>query len=381
MPRISVILTSYNHAKFLRAAIDSTLTQTFTDYELFIWDDASSDESWDIIQSYHDPRIRAFRNESQQRPIYGLNRVISGMATGEYIAIHHSDDIWEPGKLEAQVNFLDSHPQHGAVFTNVQMIDERGHPFTDRSHGYYGVFEHPVRNRYEWLNFFFFHGNGLCHPSVLIRKAFFDQYGLYRRGFSNLTDFDTWVRLCLHYEIFVLPERLVQFRVLEGNANAGSPTPERVIRGEFEAFRVLDNFLQVTEYEEMAAIFPEAGKYMRPGYFDARFVLGMLAVESHASRRMTLFGLNLLLDALAEPARAAQLKASYDFDLLRFHEMKGSHEIFTDQALRSRVQAIENDRGWRLLQRLRDMRLQLIPSKSTREKIWYALSGHERASQ
>ena len=380
MPRVSVILTSYNHARFLHAAIDSALAQTFTDFEFFILDDASSDESWEIIQSYHDARIRAIRNESRQRPINGINRVISELAVGEYIAIHHSDDIWEPGKLEKQVAFLDSHPTYGAVFTHARIIDERGNNFTDRSHTYYSIFDQPSRSRHQWLNFFFFQGNALCHPSVLIRKAFFDQYGLYRRGFSQLTDLDTWIRLCLHYDIHVLPEQLIQFRVLDGNANASGPIPETMIRSEFERFRVLDNFLQVSELQEMMAIFPEAAKYVRPGHFDARFVLGMVAVESKASRQTALFGLGLLLEALGDPPRAAQLKALYGFDLLRFHEMKGSQEIFTHQAVLSRLKAIENDRGWRLLQLLRGIRLRLVPPKSRREKIWYAVSGHAKAN-
>ena len=363
MPKVSVILTSYNHAQYLRAAIDSALAQTFTDFELFIWDDASSDQSWEIIQSYGDARIRAIRNESRRRPIFGINRVISEMAAGEYIAIHHSDDIWEPGKLDAQVRFLDTHPTHGAVFTNALIIDERGKPSTERTNSYFSIFAQPNRSRYEWLHFFFFRGNGLCHPSVLIRKAFFDQYGLYRRGFSQLTDYDTWIRLCMHYEIHVLPEKLVQFRVPRENINASSPTPEGIIRTEFEMFRVLDNYLQLSEFEEIAAIFPEAGKYRSPRGFDQGYVLGMVAVEAKASSQTVLFGLNLLFEALGGPARAERLKALYDFDAVRFHEIKGSSKVFCHRG---------TVLGWRLLQLLRGIRFWLAPTGSTREKLWYA---------
>ena len=364
MPKVSVILTSYNHARYLSASIESVLRQTFEDFELVIWDDASSDESWEIIQGYDDARIRAVRNASRRLMIYGINRAISEMANGELIAIQHSDDIWEPEKLERQVAFLDSHAEHGAVFTNARMIDEHGKPSADRTDIYFSLFQQPTRTRHEWLNFLFFRGNGLCHPSVLIRKAFFDKYGLYRRGFSQLTDYDTWIRLCMHYEIHVLPEKLVQFRVPRGNVNASSQMPETVVRSEFEMFRALDNFLQLSEFEEIAAIFPEASKYRSPRTLDTRFVLGMVAVGAKASSQTILFGLGLLFEAIADPVRAERLKVLYDFDALRFHEIKGSSKVFCHRG---------TVLGWRLLQLLRGIRFRLAPTGSTREKIWYAV--------
>ena len=89
--RVSVILTSYNHAKYLKEAIDSVLDQTFSDFELIIWDDASTDESWHIITSYSDKRIKSFRNDVHKRALWGMNKAISEIAAGEYIAIHHSE--------------------------------------------------------------------------------------------------------------------------------------------------------------------------------------------------------------------------------------------------------------------------------------------------
>ena len=108
MPKVTVILTSFNHAKYIREAIESALNQTYGDFELIIWDDASTDESWDIINSYSDPRIRVFRNERTMRAMFGINKCIAELASGEYIAIHNSDDIWETEKLARQVEFLDA---------------------------------------------------------------------------------------------------------------------------------------------------------------------------------------------------------------------------------------------------------------------------------
>ena len=66
MPKIPVILSSFNHERFIREAIDSVLNQTFTDFELIIWDDASTDSSWKVINRYSDSRIKALRNEMSQ---------------------------------------------------------------------------------------------------------------------------------------------------------------------------------------------------------------------------------------------------------------------------------------------------------------------------
>src|ERR1700690_1971582 len=104
-PKVSVFLTSFNHAKYLRGSIDSVLHQTFSDFELIILDDASTDDSWQIIQSYSDPRIQTFRNKTNLGGYFP--GAFPGMASAEYIAVHHSDDLWEPEKLEKQVPFLD----------------------------------------------------------------------------------------------------------------------------------------------------------------------------------------------------------------------------------------------------------------------------------
>ena len=115
MPTVSVILTSYNHEKYLRSSIDSVLAQTYTDFELVIVDDASADRSWEIIESYDDPRIVKVRHT--ENVLFYANPTIQQLTRGKYIAIQHSDDIWEPEKLARQVAYLDRRPECGAAFS------------------------------------------------------------------------------------------------------------------------------------------------------------------------------------------------------------------------------------------------------------------------
>jgi glycosyltransferase involved in cell wall biosynthesis len=128
MPRVSVIMPSYNHARFLRETIDCVLAQTFTDWELVIVDDRSSDDSPAIIHSYKDPRIRYSQNEKNSGTYPTLNRCLD-LSSGEYIAVLDSDDIWAPTKLEKQVAALDKYPEASFSYTFGTTIDENGQPF------------------------------------------------------------------------------------------------------------------------------------------------------------------------------------------------------------------------------------------------------------
>ncbi|MBR3745689.1 MAG: glycosyltransferase family 2 protein, partial [Selenomonadaceae bacterium] len=107
-PKVSVILTSYNHAAYISAAIESVLNQTFTDFELLIVDDGSTDNSREIIKQYNDPRIKFFLYEKNRGPVIAIDDALKS-AHGKYIAVHHSDDLWTLDKLARQVEFLDTH--------------------------------------------------------------------------------------------------------------------------------------------------------------------------------------------------------------------------------------------------------------------------------
>lgn len=382
--KVTVILTSFNHAKYLREAIDSVLDQTFAGFELVILDDGSTDESWEIISSYKDPRIKAFK--SLPNNLVSNVRTAIEAARTEYIAIHHSDDVWELNKLEKQVAFLDDHPEIGAVFSRAQIIDENGNPFQDPHHYYARAFEQPNRTRHEWLNFFFYHGNALCHPSLLIRRACYTECGLYRYGLAQLPDFDMWVRLCLKYEIHILPERLVRFRIRANEANTSGNRPEARIRWHFEFLRVLENYKLLPTMHELIKVFPAAGKFdLREGA-DLEFALGMLALESKSNQLTGLFGLNILYDLLQDSARLQRVQALYGFKPTDLFELTGQYDVFQAEVVRTlqgqvreqlarlaeqtrELTEIKSGTKWKLFQLILKTRLFLFPIGGRREKF------------
>jgi glycosyltransferase involved in cell wall biosynthesis len=359
MPKVSVLLTSFNHGKYLREAIDSVLNQTFTDFELIILDDASTDNSWNLIRQYADPRIKALRNETNVGYKYWFSNAMPGMGMGGYIAIHHSDDVWEPTKLEEQVAYLDAHPEIGAVFTNALVITEDSALLADEKHFYFGIFNQPNRTRHEWLRHFFYRGNALCHPSVLIRRECYEVCGPYRHQLAQLADFDMWIRLCLKYDIHVLPKKLVRYRVRENEANVSGNRPETRIRSAYEYYQVLRNYRDFSRFDEFLKVFPAAAEYDRGEETDMDFALGMVALAREPQKpfRFTqLFGQDLLFEAISDPKRAANIKRLYGFDHRHFSAFTGKNDVFTLEKigqLRGKLEKIHASRSWRLTRPLR----------------------------
>ena len=116
MPKVSVIMNCLNGKRYLRKAIDSVFAQTFDDWEIIFWDNASTDESGEIAKSYRG-RLRYFRSERT----YSLGKARNlafAQARGDLIAILDVDDVWLPNKLEKQVDLFNRNPQLCMVFSN-----------------------------------------------------------------------------------------------------------------------------------------------------------------------------------------------------------------------------------------------------------------------
>jgi glycosyltransferase involved in cell wall biosynthesis len=363
MPKVSVILTSYNHAEFLKQAIESVLEQTFKDFELIIWDDASADNSWEIINSYQDPRIKAYRNE---RNLWGgnINRALA-KASGKYIAIHHSDDIWMPEKLEKQVGYLDANPGTGAVFTLAEIINDDGGIFSDEDHFYFKIFEQENRTRHQWLSRFFYKGNCLCHPSVLIRKKCYDTIGRYDERLAQLPDFDMWIRLCLKYDIHIFQEKLIQFRVLKNEANGSGRRPESNRRTRFESIKVLNNYLGINSKDEFIEIFPEANNVIPEKYLSnpdmIKFAAAQLALKAGQDTHRV-FAKDALYDLISRPETAEKLEEFACFAHGDFKKLTGVSETGDRESYIRDLEAInkgQNDRISRLRYSIKKMELSL----------------------
>jgi len=185
-PRISIVMPVYNAEKFLEQAITSILTQTLSNFEFIIIDDASTDSSSKIILKIreYDPRILILRNEHNMGTSVSLNKGIA-RARGEYIARMDADDISFPERLEMQTEFLDKHRDIGVLGTAAQIIDE------DKKRGV--VYHMPCEHHLiAWEMLF---RCPFIHPSIMMRRSLVEQAGGYNEKISAAQDFDLWERL------------------------------------------------------------------------------------------------------------------------------------------------------------------------------------------
>lgn len=322
MPTVSVIIPSYNHEKFIKECIQSVLDQTFQDFEIIITDDASTDRTVEAIKSFDDKRIKLFTSHKNQGASIATNNCIS-QSSGKYIAMLSSDDTWYPEKLEIQVQYLEQHPEIGAVFGKADWIGESGQPIKDKTFPYMDVFNAKNRSRFEWLRYFFYHGNCLCHPCSMVRRECYDEIGMLNPAFANLPDFDLWVRLCLLHEIWILDHKLIQFRRINDETNVSSDSNKSRVRNRFEHRHILNEYLQITNPDEFLLIFPSAVNYGNVTAETIPFILGQLAIKS-GTDFMVLWGLDLIYTLLQDQKTARILEQDFNFTHRDFIELSGN---------------------------------------------------------
>lgn len=323
---VSVILPSYNHELFIDECINSVLQQTFQDFEIIITDDASTDGTVAKIEKYKDPRIKLFRHSANQGASVASNNCLIH-SQGRYIAMMSSDDVWMPEKLEVQVEYLSSHCDTAAVFGKVIWIDEKSEPITDPNFPFYNVFEVNNRSRFEWLNFFFYYGNCLCHPSSLIRRECYEEVGWLNQAMANLPDFDLWVRLCMKYDIYVLDQKLIKFRRLQMEANASGETTANRIRTRYEYLHILDHYLKIQDLDDFYNVFPETDRSNDATIQDIPFLLARRALSADLEIKK-LWGQDLIFYQLQDKRRATRIAEHFQYSYIDFIREVACHDIF-----------------------------------------------------
>ncbi len=199
-PKVTVLMPVYNGEKYLREAIDSILSQIFTDFEFLIINDGSTDQSVAIINSYHDPKIRLVHNEKNLGLIYTLNKGL-GLSRGDYIARMDCDDISLRGRLKTQVDFLENHPDVAVLGTSVKTLGANK-----------DIWKYPKRN--DEIKFELLFRSVLAHSSVIFRTGL--EGLVYDEKYENAEDYELWCRLIERYKFHNLQTPLVKYRIHEG---------------------------------------------------------------------------------------------------------------------------------------------------------------------
>jgi len=209
-------MSVYNGARYLLEAVDSILGQTFGDFEFIILDDASTDETPTILDSYTDARIVRLRIEANIGLTRSLNKGLA-VAGGEYVARQDADDVSMPERLAKQVAFLDSHTSIALVGTSYQEVYEDGR------HGRPMAVPLTPDEIREQL----FYHHCFCHGSVMARCAALAALGGYDERFAVAQDRDLWLRLADYFNLANLADELYTLRMSSRSVTGTSRSRQR----------------------------------------------------------------------------------------------------------------------------------------------------------
>jgi len=235
--KVSVIIPAYNHERFIGAAIDSVLHQTYQDFELIVINDGSTDRTGEIIQSYRDGRI-IYRYQENQDAYNTINRGLS-MVSGDYVAILNSDDVYSPTRLERLVAEQQATDAQ-CLFTDVVPISDEGEEFTDPAFGW-NVWHQKNRAFHREcgdLYVGFLKGNFMVTTSNLFLTASAAEKVGKFCSLRYLHDYDYIFRVMLAYPgkvRYLAEEKLLYYRIHSGNtlgeaAIIGREQDKQVIR-------------------------------------------------------------------------------------------------------------------------------------------------------
>jgi hypothetical protein len=204
MPKVSVIIPTYNRTRYLSKAIDSVLSQTYKDYEIIVVDDGSTDNTKEVLQKYMG-KIKYLYQEN--KGIAAARNFGIRNSTGDFIGFLDNDDQWLPNKLEIQIKTLEKNSKLAFVCSASHVIDEQG-----------SIIDFwRVKSKESFENLF--EGNFILCLTVLMRRQCLDKIGGFDIAVSGSDDWDMWLRLSKSYQFCHIDIPLTKYRIHNSNVS------------------------------------------------------------------------------------------------------------------------------------------------------------------
>lgn len=257
---ISVIIPTYNCDKYICEALDSVLHQTYSDYEIIVIDDGSTDSTRAIIENkYHGVRYYYVKNNG----VAAARNFGILMARGELIAFLDADDIWLPEKLKKQAALFNENENLGMAFTENCFFDEHG--ITDEKVNKRERLMHGDIVKNIFLNSY------VVTSTVMVRKIYFDTIGVFEEGLTVAEDDNMWMRIGMKYGVELLDEPLLMYRITAGSLSRtnknifnGVKTSIEIIKDKYpDLYRHLGKATVRKKYSEL--LFSEGYHYFSQG--------------------------------------------------------------------------------------------------------------------
>jgi teichuronic acid biosynthesis glycosyltransferase TuaG len=251
---VSVIIPNYNYAHYLREAIDSVLAQTYSNIEIIVVDDGSTDGSREVLSSYGD-KIKTVFQQNQGVAAARNSGVKAG--SGEYVAFLDADDAWMPEKVEKQVRLFEANNALGLVHVGVIEVDENGKTLLERLEGLEG----DAANQLLMLKRESILGGG---SGLMVPQRVFEETGGFDLRLSTSADWDLFYQISSRYQVGFVPELLLKYRMHTSNMHSNVRVMEQDMTTAFDKiFRGASTPLSRDSYGGLYKTL--AGSYFRAG--------------------------------------------------------------------------------------------------------------------
>lgn len=245
--KITVVIPTYNKAEYIEKTIESVFSQTYTDWEIVIADDCSSDNTEVVVKKYLSEKIRYFKHSTNWGPGATFNDGIK-KANSEYVTLIASDDVLLPNHLELVMKEFKKNAVE-VVFPCLKVIDEKNRNLKQTIYP-------PLDDKYKLLNHLFYKGNDVPSPCVAFKKNIFEKIPAFNPELILMHDYDLNVRLLIHCETVNLSEATVLYRRFSDNKNLSGDNNWYKVCHKAETKSVFDNYLNL-QYAEMQKVFPQ----------------------------------------------------------------------------------------------------------------------------
>ncbi len=221
-----MIVPAYNAAPTVGRAVDSVLGQTFSDLELLVIDDGSTDPTYEVVRARQDQRVRCIKTENGG-VARARNRGLA-ISSGEFVAFLDADDAWLPMKLERQLDLMVQWPSVGLCFTSAEVLDG----------GLRRIGEDPADSFSDYTEALLMIGNIVPGggSSAMVRRSALEAAGFFDPQLSQCADWDLWLRLSLAGDLAPMPEVLMRYTRATGTMSTDPKLLEK------DTFALLDKF-------------------------------------------------------------------------------------------------------------------------------------------
>jgi glycosyltransferase involved in cell wall biosynthesis len=228
MATVDVIIPSFNAAKYLLAAIESVISQTFDDWQILIVDDGSTDTTAEVVAPFLDrlgPKIRYI--EQVNRGVSAARNTAILASTAEFLALLDADDVWLPCRLSESLKVLAERPQAGLSYGLIRNMDSEGRPGSSWE-GNLGHAEGHI------APYIYMRSVELPSPTITVRRKCIDEVGVFDESLRITEDRDLWLRIAQRHEVEFVPRILALYRSSPGSLTTD---PKRMLEAQLKFIR------------------------------------------------------------------------------------------------------------------------------------------------